>query len=112
MRRRTAHVEIFDGRSVLRPAGRGPQEEELFERQLALKNVAFRQTKLTLEIERRHHLAVRNQLPDVRREHLPNTRETGYELRVIFCVASGKFFYFANCVAYVVIDGQGSSVRR
>src|SRR5262245_12343289 len=40
MRRRAAHVEVLDRRAVLRPAGHGPQEEELLERQLTLEDVA------------------------------------------------------------------------
>src|SRR5437899_8589614 len=51
VRRGAAHIEVADGRLVLRPAGRGTQEEELLERQLALKDVAFRQSPLALEIE-------------------------------------------------------------
>ena len=58
MRGRAAHVEAVDRRLVLRPAGHGPQEEELLERQLALEDVALGETPLALEVERRHDLAV------------------------------------------------------
>src|SRR5207253_10253217 len=49
MRRRPAHPQIANGRRVLRPSGRRPQEEQLLERQLALKNVALCQPELALE---------------------------------------------------------------
>src|ERR1044072_8499618 len=65
MRRRTAHVKVLDRRAVLRPTRRGPQKEELFERQLALENIPFRQTKIALQIERRQHLSLVNQTLDV-----------------------------------------------
>ena len=67
MRRGTAHVKIPDGRAILGPTRRGPQKEELFERQLSLKNIAFRETELSLNIERRQHLPVQDQLLDVGR---------------------------------------------
>src|SRR6185369_5045024 len=67
MRRRAAHVEVLDRRAILRPTRRGPQKEKLFERQLTLKNISFRQAKLTFEIEWRHHLSIANQFTDVRR---------------------------------------------
>ena len=67
MRRRAAHVEAADRRAVLRPAGRGAQEEQLLERQLALEDVAFGQAPLALEVERREHLAVQDDVADVRR---------------------------------------------
>src|SRR5215204_463890 len=67
MRRRTAHVKVFDRRAILRPARCGSQEEELLERQFALENVSLRQSKLAFEIERRQHLSIANQALDVRR---------------------------------------------
>ena len=45
MRRRAAHVEVANRRPVLRPARRRAQEEQLLERQLALKDVAFGQAR-------------------------------------------------------------------
>src|ERR671939_1292253 len=66
MRRRAAHVKIPDGRAILRPARRRPQEEELFEGELSLKDVAFGEAELALQIERREHLPVQDQLADVR----------------------------------------------
>src|SRR5215212_3034327 len=67
MRRRTAHVKVFDRRAILRPARCGPQEEELLERQFALEDVSLRQSKVAFEIERRQHLSIANQALDVRR---------------------------------------------
>src|SRR5262245_6471714 len=66
MRRGAAHVELSDRRAVLCPAGRGAQEEQLFERQLPLKDVALGQAPLALEIERRDDLAMKNDVADVR----------------------------------------------
>ena len=54
-------------RLVLRPAGRGAQEEQLLERQLALEDVAFRQAEVALDVERRQHLPVQDDVLDVRR---------------------------------------------
>src|SRR5438445_12150117 len=51
MRRRSAHVKIFYRRAILRPARRRPQKEKLFQRQLALKNISFRQSELAFEIK-------------------------------------------------------------
>src|SRR5439155_19927866 len=66
MRRRAAHPELPNRRLVLSPAGNRAREEQLLERQLALKDVAFRQAELALEIERRQHLAVQDDVLDVR----------------------------------------------
>ena len=67
MRGGAAHVEALDRRRVLRPAGRGAQEEELLERELALEDVAFGQSPLALEIERGQDLAMQDDVLDVRR---------------------------------------------
>src|SRR4051812_26652895 len=67
MRGGAAHVQIADRRAVLRPSRGGPEKEELFERQLTLKDVAFRESKLPLDVERRQHLAMKNDVADVRR---------------------------------------------
>ena len=67
MRGRSAHVEIANRRSILGPAGGRAQKEKLLERQLALKNISFRQTKVPFEIERSQHLAMQNQILDVGR---------------------------------------------
>ena len=67
MRRRAAHIEVANRRRVLRPSRGRPQKEQLLERQLALEDVAFRQAPLALEIERRQHLAVQNDVPNVGR---------------------------------------------
>src|ERR1041384_1732744 len=65
MRRRPAHVKVLDRRAILRPTRRRTQKEELLERQLALEDVPLRQTKLTLEIQRRQHLTIANQALEV-----------------------------------------------
>ena len=59
MRGRTAHVEILNGRAEARVTGRGTQEEKLFQRKLALENVALAQSPLAFEIERGDDLPVR-----------------------------------------------------
>ena len=51
----------------LRPSRNRPQEQQLLERQLALKDVAFAQPPLALEVERRHDLPVQDQRLEVRR---------------------------------------------
>src|ERR687889_550111 len=65
VRGRAAHVEVADGRAVLRPAGRGPQEEELFEGEFALKDVALGESEVALDVERRQNLPVEDQLAEV-----------------------------------------------
>src|SRR6185369_13043815 len=49
------------------PSRRGSQKEELFERQLSLKNISFRQTKIAFKIEWSQNLSIANQLLDVGR---------------------------------------------
>src|SRR3954468_23347227 len=60
MRGGPAHVKVPDGRTVLRPSRRGPKKKNLLQRQLALENIAFRQSKLALEVEWRQHLPMQN----------------------------------------------------
>src|SRR5947207_12059347 len=60
MRCRTAHVEIANRRAILHPTRRRPQKEKLLERQLALKDIAFRKSKVAFDVERRQHLAMQN----------------------------------------------------
>ena len=64
---RAAHVQVADRRAVLRPARRGTQEEQLFERQLALEDVPFRQPPFALEVERSDDLTMANDVADVGR---------------------------------------------
>src|ERR1043166_817314 len=64
---RAAHVEVSNRRAVLRPAGRGAEEEELFEREFALEDVALGETELAFEVERRQHLPVQDDVTYVRR---------------------------------------------
>src|SRR5262249_24173165 len=64
---RSAHPEISYGRRVSRPAGNGTQEKQLIESEFAVKDVAFRQRKVMLQVERRQNLTVQNDLAHVRR---------------------------------------------
>ena len=56
---RSAHVQILDGSAELRPTRHRTQEEELLERKFALENIAFAQSELAFQIERRDYLACR-----------------------------------------------------
>src|SRR3954467_6348737 len=67
MRRRAAHIQIVNGSAVLRPARYGPQKEQLLERQFTLKDIAFRQAELALDIQRRQHLAMQNDVLQIGR---------------------------------------------
>src|SRR6476469_8396944 len=67
MRGGSAHIEIADRRRVLGPPGRRTQEEQLFEGELSLEDIAFGEAPFSLEIERRHHLPMQNDVLDVRR---------------------------------------------
>src|ERR1700733_3392901 len=67
MRGGAAHVESVDRRTVVGPAGHGAQEEKLFEREFALKDVALRESEFAFEIERRENLATDDQLFDIGR---------------------------------------------
>src|SRR6266542_6151790 len=64
---RAAQVETADGSAVLRPPGRRPQEEKLLERQLALKDVSFRQAEGPLDVERGQDLPMEDDLFQVGR---------------------------------------------
>src|SRR5262245_6113919 len=61
----SAHVEAADRRPVLGPARRGPQEEKLLQRQLALEDVSFREAPLPLEIQGSDDLAVPDDVLEV-----------------------------------------------
>ena len=67
MRRRSAHPQVAHRRRVLRPPGHRAREEQLFERQLALEDIALGQPEVALEVERRQHLPVQDDVADVRR---------------------------------------------
>src|SRR5436190_15899071 len=67
MRRRAAQVKILDRRAKCSPSRDRPQEKQLFERKLALEDVAFGQSPLTFKIERRDDLAVQNDVFDIGR---------------------------------------------
>src|SRR5882672_3804339 len=51
MRARSAQIQSFDGRAVLRPARHRPHEKKLLEIQVAVKNVALRQTIGSLKVQ-------------------------------------------------------------
>src|SRR5216683_2895143 len=65
MRRRTANVEVLDWRPELRPPCDGAEEEQLLQRKLTLKNVAFAEAELALKIKRRDHLFVQDDVFDI-----------------------------------------------
>src|SRR5438128_160383 len=66
VRRRSSQIQPVDWRRVSGGAGRRPQEEQLLERQLPLKDVAFGQAELAFQIDGREYLAVQNQRFQVR----------------------------------------------
>src|SRR5262245_34672551 len=66
MSRGPAHIKLADRRAVLSPPRNGAQKEQLLERQLSLKNVAFGQSKLPLDIQRRQDLTMQNNVTQVR----------------------------------------------
>ena len=65
MRARSALVVAGQRRAVAGVAGDGPQEEELRGAQLALEDVALRQARGALDVERRHDLTVQDDLLQV-----------------------------------------------
>src|ERR1700680_2956945 len=65
MRGRAANVEVLDRRPELRPPRNGAEEEQLLQRKLTLKNVAFAEAEFALEIKRRNHLFVQDDVLDV-----------------------------------------------
>ncbi len=84
------HIQRFrDRRLVARPAGRRTQEEQLLERQLALEDVPFRQPELALDVERRQHLPVQDDVADVRRV-LGDRVDDGVAERLALLVPRGR----------------------
>src|SRR5207249_5535497 len=67
MRGGSAHPQIPNRRVVLRPARDRPREEQLLQRQLALKDVALCQSEIALEIQRRENLTMPNDVANIRR---------------------------------------------
>src|SRR5437868_13442151 len=65
MRSGAAHIEVVDGGAVVSPTGYGTKKEELFERQLALEDVALCQAELALEVKRRENLTTDNNFFDI-----------------------------------------------
>src|SRR5699024_8149796 len=62
--RRADEIEPAYGRAILRPARHRAVEEKLIEGQLALKDVAFGQTDLALDITGRAHLGMQHAPPE------------------------------------------------
>jgi len=67
MRSRAAHVKILDRRAKRGVTWCWAQEEKLFERKLALKNISFAQAPLKFEIERCDDLPVQDDVFDIGR---------------------------------------------
>ena len=65
---RSAHPQVVDRRLILRKARHRAQEEQLLQREFALKNVSLGQPEFALQIERRHDLATDNNALQVRSE--------------------------------------------
>jgi len=65
MRGGPAHIEVMNGRAVVRPSGDGTEKEKLFKRKLALKNVALRKSEFALEVERSQDLTSDDNVFDV-----------------------------------------------
>src|SRR5579862_2382535 len=64
---RSAHIKVLNRCTEARVARCRTQEEKLLKRKLALEDVAFAQSPLAFEIERRHHLAMQDDVFDVGR---------------------------------------------
>src|SRR5689334_14349192 len=63
---RTTHIEVANRRAVLRPPRNWTEEEKLFERQLALKDISFGQSKASFDIQRRQHLTMQDDVAKIR----------------------------------------------
>src|SRR5207249_10686144 len=67
VRGRPAHREVVNRRTVIGPPGNGPQEEEMFEGKLALKNVSLREAEFAFHVERCEHLLADDDRSEERR---------------------------------------------
>src|SRR6185436_177918 len=65
VRARAAHIEALRRSAVLREAGERTVEQQLVHRQLALEDVALGEADLGLELARRAHFDVADQLPEI-----------------------------------------------
>ncbi len=74
MRARAAQIQMPNRRGVARPPEQRPRDEELIERQLAVKDVAAGQSVGPFEIERRDHLAREDGGPEAGRVALDRAR--------------------------------------
>src|SRR3712207_2060079 len=60
VRAAAAHIQVADRRAVVRPLRRWPQEEDLLERQFAVKDMAGCDANDVLDIRRRHDMLVQD----------------------------------------------------
>src|SRR5580700_667431 len=65
MRGGAAHVKVVNRRAVVGPSRDRTEEKKLLEGELALENIALREAKLALEVERRENLTAGDNLFDV-----------------------------------------------
>src|SRR5260370_15780973 len=65
MRRRATDVEVLDRRPEPRPPCNVTEEKQLLQREFTLKNVAFAEAELSLEIKRGDHLFVQDDVFDI-----------------------------------------------
>src|SRR6185369_4541498 len=65
MRPRSAQEETLHGRAVSRPAGYWTHDEHLVETHFAVKDVTAGDAEATLQVERRQHLPMLDDLADV-----------------------------------------------
>src|SRR4051812_34729628 len=67
MRAGPAEIELANGGTIACPASQRAEEEQLVEAEIAMKNVAARETVLTFHVQGGEHLALHNGRADVRR---------------------------------------------
>ena len=112
MRRRTAQVEILNRRAEHRPARHRTQKEQLLQRELTLENIALAQSPFPFQIERRDHLAMQNDVLDIRRV-LGNGVDDGvaelFFLRIP--VQSWRSLYGAYCTKHDITCFPGGATE-
>ena len=72
MRGRAAHVQVLQRHPVLAVAGKRPVEHELIEGELALEDVALRETDFVLEFPRRADLGMQQEILELAAQHIPD----------------------------------------
>ena len=86
---RTALVVVADRRAEVRPSRRRSEEEQLVERELPSKDVALGQRNLLLDVPRREHLLVEDDVLEVRdelRERIDHRIAEGIPLLIFVAV--------------------------